>query len=146
MYQAQEMMKPESETTIPNGDLIVFDAECVFCSGFARFMTRHDHANRFRFVSAQSDTGRRLYEKYDLDPEDWSTNIVIVGGKAYLKLAAFCAAMRAIGWPWRILAIADLIPQRFGNWCYDRIAQNRYIFGRRNCPLPSADLRGRLIE
>ncbi|NIZ15494.1 thiol-disulfide oxidoreductase DCC family protein [Phaeobacter sp. HF9A] len=132
--------------TQPLGDLIVFDAECLFSPGFARFMTRHDRAERFRFVAAQSRTGQDIYRAHGLDPFDWSTNIVIVDGTAYTKLAAFCAAMRVIGWPWRALALLRLIPASPGNWIYDRIARNRYAFGRRSCPLPSAALRGRLIE
>lgn len=131
---------------VPDGDLVVFDSECIFCSGFARFMTRHDTTARFRFVAARSGTGRNLYLAHDLDPLDWSTNIVIVDGTAYTKLAAFCAAMRAIGWPWRALTVLNAVPRPLGDWMYDRIAQNRYVFGRRDCPLPSAALKGRLID
>ncbi len=130
----------------PTPDLIVFDADCIFCSGFARIITRYDHAARFRFVAAQSPRGQALYRAHGLDPFDWSTNIVIVDGRAYTKLAAFCAAMRSLGWPWRALGVLDLIPRPLGNWCYDRIAKNRYAFGRRACPLPSAELRGRLLD
>ncbi len=132
--------------TIPSGDLIVFDAACIFCSGFARFLDRHDTGRRFRFVRAQSPTGRELYIAHGLDPDDWSTNIVIVDGRAHTKLAAFCAAMRAIGWPWRALAVLDLVPRRLGDRVYDRIARNRYVFGRRACLLPSTELRGRVID
>lgn len=136
----------EVRMTIPSGDLIVFDAECIFCSGFARFMERHDTRMRFRFVRAQTPTGRGLYLAHDLDPDDWSTNIVIVDGRSYTKMAAFSAAMRAIGWPWKALTLLDLLPGRLGNWLYDRIARNRYLFGRRDCPLPSTALRGRIID
>ena len=130
----------------PTQDLIVFDAECIVCSGFARFITRHDTEARFRFVSAQSPRGQNLYRAHGLDPHDWSTNIVIVKGRAYTRLAAFCAAMHRLGWPWRALILLNLLPQPIGNWLYDRIARNRYAFGRRACPLPSADLRGRLLD
>lgn len=132
--------------SLPAGDLIVFDADCLFCSGFARFMTRHDTAGRFRFVAAQSDTGRRLYLHHGLEPDDWSTNIVIVDDTAFTKMAGFCAAMRAIGWPWRALALLGAMPDHPGNWLYDRIARNRYVFGRRGCPMPSAELKGRLLD
>jgi len=92
------------------------------------------------------ETGYQLYLDHGIDPEDWSTNIVIVDGVAHTKLAAFCAAMRAIGWPWRGLAVLNAIPKPVGNWLYDRIAKNRYMFGRRDCPLPSAALKGRIID
>lgn len=127
-------------------DLIVFDGTCIFCSGFARFMARYDRKARFRFVTAQSETGRVLYRMYDLDPELMETNIVIVEGKAHVKLAAFAAAMTAVGWPWRLMAVLGFIPQPLSDWLYDRIARNRYVFGRRQCVIPSDELRGRIVD
>lgn len=127
-------------------DLIVFDGTCVFCSGFARFMAKHDKRERFRFVTAHSELGRRLYEAHNLDPDLMETNIVIVDGKASVKMAAFAAAMSAIGWPWKALAATNLVPRVISDWIYDRIAQNRYRFGRRECPMPNPQLRARLIE
>ena len=137
------------ETTpglVPQGNLIVFDGICLVCSGFARFMARHDKNAGFRFVDAHSETGRSIYEKYGLDADLMETNIVIVGGTAYTKMASFAAAMRSIGWPWKLLAVFDFLPTSVGNWLYDRIAQNRYRFGRRSCPLPSKELKDRLID
>lgn len=131
---------------LPQGNLIVFDGICLVCSGFARFMARHDKTADFRFVDAQSETGRSLYEKYGLDADLMETNIVIVGGQAYTKMASFTAAMHSIGWPWKLLTVFDFLPIGVGNWLYDRIAQNRYRLGRRACPLPSKELKDRLID
>jgi predicted DCC family thiol-disulfide oxidoreductase YuxK len=127
-------------------DMILFDVTCIFCSGFARFMHRRDSAGRFRFVTAQSATGRALYLKYGLDPDDMTTNIVIVDGVAHTRMAAFAAAMRALGGPWRLAAWPGLLPRRLGDWIYDRIARNRYVFGRRSCAVPPPELKARLIE
>ncbi|WFE91726.1 DCC1-like thiol-disulfide oxidoreductase family protein [Roseibium porphyridii] len=131
---------------LPQGNLIVFDGICLVCSGFARFMARHDKTADFRFVDAQSETGRSLYEKYGLDADLMETNIVIVDGQAYTKMASFTAAMHSIGWPWKLLTVFDFLPIGVGNWLYDRIAQNRYRLGRRACPLPSKELKDRLID
>ncbi|GHC64391.1 thiol-disulfide oxidoreductase DCC family protein [Neogemmobacter tilapiae] len=128
------------------GDLIVFDGLCIFCSGFARFMARHDRAGRFRFVTAQSDLGQRLYREHGLDPVAMVTNIVIVDGVAHQKMAAFAAAMACLPAPWRWARVVGYAPKGPANWVYDRIARNRYVFGRRDCPLPSSALKARLIE
>jgi predicted DCC family thiol-disulfide oxidoreductase YuxK len=128
------------------GDLIVFDGTCVFCSGFAQFMTRHDTARRFRFVTAHSPTGQALYRHHDLDPEEMETNIVIVGGKAYTHMHAFAAAMRTLSWPWKIASIVGLLPDAISKPAYLFIARNRYRIGRRACPMPSPELKARLIE
>lgn len=127
-------------------DLIVFDGACVFCSGFARFMARYDRAERFRFVTAQSRTGQALYLRHGLDPVAMETNIVILEDRAHVRMAAFAAATRSLGWPWRVLALAGVIPQPLSDWLYNGIARNRYRFGRRACPPPSAALRERLVE
>ena len=127
-------------------DLIVFDAQCIFCSGFAKFMNRHDLAGRFRFVGAHSPTGRELYLLHRLDPDLMATNIVIIDDRAFVKMRAFTAAMRAIGKPWSLLTILDAIPLPLADWIYDRIARNRYVFGRHACPMPPPELRARLIE
>ncbi len=127
-------------------DLIVFDGTCIFCSGFARFMARRDRAGRFRFVTAHSPLGRFLYLAHGLDPDLMETNIVIVGGRAHVKMGAFAAAVRALGWPWRGLAALGLLPRGVADPVYDWIAQNRYRFGRQVCVMPSGDLKARLIE
>ena len=133
-------------TNIDHMDLIVFDGTCVFCSDFARFIAKHDTQNRFKFETAQSDLGRRLYLAHGLDPDAMATNIVIVAGKATIKMAAFAAAMSALGWPWKALAVVNFFPTAITDWIYDRIANNRYRFGRRECPMPGPELRARLIE
>eukprot|EP00903_Cladosiphon_okamuranus_P001928 g1926.t1 len=89
-------------------------------------MARRDQKAGFRFVDAHSDTGRALYQAHGLDPDLMETNIVLLDGKAYTKMASFTAAMRSLGWPWRVLTVLDMLPTGFGNWLYDRIAQNRY--------------------
>lgn len=127
-------------------DLILFDGTCVFCSGFARFVVRHDKQDRFRFVTAHSATGRKIYEHYKLDPDLMETNIVIVDGRAHTRMGAFAAAMSALGWPWKLLSVVNLPPRQMTNWVYDRIARNRYRFGRQVCPLPTPELKARLIE
>ncbi|WP_434050959.1 MAG: DCC1-like thiol-disulfide oxidoreductase family protein [Roseibium sp.] len=127
-------------------NLIVFDADCIFCSGFARFMASHDKQADFRFVSARSDLGRTLYIKHDLDPDALETNIVILDGRAYTKMASFAASMKSLGKPWSLLAVVNLLPVSVANWIYDRIARNRYAFGKRSCPLPSRELKDRLID
>ncbi|MHA7777569.1 thiol-disulfide oxidoreductase DCC family protein [Roseibium sp. M-1] len=134
------------EAGLPGGNLIVFDGVCILCSGFARFMAIHNTAAGFRFVDAHSQTGCALYRHFRLDPDLMETNIVILNGKAHTKMASFTAAMKSVGWPWKALAVLDLLPRPVANWLYDRIARNRYRFGRRSCPLPSAALKDRLLD
>ena len=134
-------------TALPTGDVILFDGTCVFCSGFARFIVWADSKKRFRFVTAHSATGRALFEAHQLDPDLIETNIVMVDGKPYMKFRAFAAAMRAIGWPWRIFSLIAYLPRGASDTLYDFVARNRYrIAGQTACPMPSPELKARLIE
>ncbi len=127
-------------------DLIVFDGLCAACSRFVRFVVHHDKAARFSFVTAQSPTGRALYAAHNLDPDEMETNIIIVGGTAHTKMQGLAIAMGTLGKPWSLLAGLRALPKPLGDGLYDLIAASRYFFGRRVCPLPSEDLRNRLIE
>lgn len=129
-------------------DLIVFDHECVFCSGFVRFVFSRDPQYRFNFTAAQSELGQRLYRENGLNTSDFSTNLVFVDGKLYTKMAAFIKVMEVLGRPYSALTFTRFIPVSISNWIYDRIARNRYrIWGRyETCMIPSKELKERVID
>lgn len=133
-------------------DLIVFDGECVLCSAFFRFILRADRAERFHFAHAQSDLGAQIYAALDMPADrsvdDFDTNLVIVDGMIHERLDAFAAAMAAVGWPHKALAVVQFIPEPLRSFLYYRIARNRYaIFGRYDtCMMPDATLRARFID
>lgn len=137
-----------SDAALLEQDLIVFDGSCVLCSGFFRFMLRHDRAGRFAFATAQSPLGQQLYRDLGLPTDDFETNLVIVDGQTYQRLDAFAAAMAALPWPWRALTVCRHLPQAVKDALYHPIARNRYrLFGRQDsCVLPSADIRARFAE
>lgn len=129
-------------------DLILFDGECVLCSGFFRFIVRTDKTQRFHFAHAQSHLGAQFYRALDMPVDDFETNLVIVDGMIYERLDAFAAAMVAVGWPWTALAVIRYIPEPLRGFLYHRLARNRYaIFGRYDtCMMPTPDLHARFID
>lgn len=141
-----QTLPTDLRATVPS-HLIVFDGECVLCSGFFRFMLRHDRAARFHFALAQSPLGARLYTALDLPTQEFETNLVIVDGVIHQKLDAFAAAMGAIGWPWWALSALRFLPAPVKDPAYSVIARNRYrLFGRTpSCMIPDAALRARFL-
>lgn len=133
---------------LENKNLIVFDGECVLCSGFFNFIVRADKKEQFNFAIAQSEFGERLYEYYDLKLDDYDTNLIFIEGKLYERLYAFFAAMKLLGWPYKAVAIFEFLPFKFLDWFYYKIARNRYEwFGRRDaCLIPSPELKARFIN
>lgn len=126
----------------------MFDGECVLCSGFFKFITRVDQDERFHFAHAQSPLGHALFEALGLSTEDYETNLIIVDGRIHTHLDSFAAAMRAVGWPWRMLAIVGVLPGPLKTFAYNRIARNRYaLFGRYDaCMMPDPKLMARFID
>ncbi len=133
---------------LKNKNLIVFDGECVLCSGFFKFMTKVDKQKLFSFATAQSDLGEALYTKYNLKEADYDTNLVFINGKLYERFHGFFACMRLIGGPYKIIAILEYLPNRVLNYIYYKIARNRYsLFGKREtCLVPTVDLKSRFID
>lgn len=141
-----------SDTRVPSfpdgKPLIVFDGVCIFCSGFAKFVLRHDRHNRLNLCTAQSALGRALYLHYGLAPDNYETNIVIRDGQPHFKSDAFFEVMKLLGSAWPLLAILQLFPRAPRNWLYDRIARNRYkLFGKaESCILLPPEHRAKILD
>jgi predicted DCC family thiol-disulfide oxidoreductase YuxK len=127
--------------------VLVFDGVCVLCSGFARFLLRHDKSFAFRLVTAQSPLGQALFRHYGLATDDFETNLVIADGRAYAKLDTVMVAGAHLGGPCRLLSVLRAIPRPIAAWIYDRVARNRYrLFGRTDaCMMPPPESRERFI-
>ncbi len=137
---------PQAVADLPDG-VVVFDGECVLCSGWVRFILRRDSQRRFRFASIQRVPGRSIAARLGIDPDAPATNAVIVDGVAYFKSDSTLAVLeRLTGWQWtRMLRIC---PRFIRDWIYDRIARNRYaLFGRADrCWVPTADQAARFLD
>ena len=127
--------------------IIVFDGHCVLCSGWARVVIRWDVAGRYRLLAAQSPLGQALYRHYGLDARDFETNLLIADGRAFMKSDGSIRMFAGLGWPWRAVSVARLVPQGWRDKGYDAIAKNRFrLFGRADaCLAPTPDIAGRFL-
>ncbi|WP_026612866.1 thiol-disulfide oxidoreductase DCC family protein [Ensifer aridi] len=127
--------------------LIVFDGECIFCSGWVQFVLAHDRHGRYRFLAAQSPLGLALYLHYGLDTTEFESNILIENGVAWFKSDASIRTLSGLGLPWSLAALLRVMPRHFRDPIYDLVAKNRYrIAGRRQtCYVPTSEERGRFI-
>ncbi|MDF7774911.1 thiol-disulfide oxidoreductase DCC family protein [Sphingomonas sp. AOB5] len=127
--------------------VIVFDAMCVLCSANAQFVLRHDRLGHFRLASMQSEAGAALYRRFGIDPADPDTLIVVDGERALRDSNAVFAIWRGLGWPWRMLVIAAVVPRVVRDSVYRWVARNRYrLFGQREtCWMPTPAQRERIL-
>jgi predicted DCC family thiol-disulfide oxidoreductase YuxK len=127
--------------------LLVFDGECVLCSANAAFVLKHDRRLRFRLTAAQGELGQALYRHFGLSTLDYESLLLVQNGVMRRDSDAVLAMLVELGWPWRALGIARLMPPPLRDGLYRLIARNRYrLFGKReSCWVPDAHVRDRVI-
>lgn len=128
--------------------IIVFDGECVFCSGWVKFALKADTRRRYRFMTAQCELGAALYRHYGLDARDYETNILIEDGVAHFRSRGSIKMVAGLGFPWSLAKALSVIPTSIADRLYEFVARNRFrIAGRKSyCYLPSPQDRARFIS
>ena len=123
----------------------LYDGVCVLCSGGVRYTLRHERDHATRFVAIQSAEGRALAERHGIDPDEPDSFLFIEHGQALAKSDGVIGLARHLGGPARLLLLGRLLPKRWRDWLYDRVARNRYsLFGRKQgCELPDPAQRHR---
>ena len=128
--------------------IIVFDARCLLCSGWVRFLLHRRGGDAIRFASMQGATGRRLLLEAGLQPDELRTLLVVEGGRQWQNTAAVLRVLDALGWPWKLAWIGWLIPAPLRDAAYRWVATRRYrLFGRsHNCMLPPPGTAQRFLD
>ena len=132
----------------PGERVVLFDGVCKLCNGWAKFLIRHDVEQRFRLASVQSAEGQSLLAWGGLPTERFDTMALIENGQMLLRSDAVLRIVARLPGPWRLLTWLRVIPRPLRDWCYDRIALNRYrLFGRYDsCLIPNADHARRFLH
>jgi predicted DCC family thiol-disulfide oxidoreductase YuxK len=128
--------------------IVLFDGVCSLCAGSVRFIAKRDKRAIYKFVWAQSETGKELLEWCGLPADFLDTVIYIENGVPYYKSSAALKIATGLSVPWPILAAIGLrMPKSIRDWVYDRIAENRYRwFGRTDvCLVPDKNLTSRFL-
>ena len=126
----------------------VMDATCALCARGAAWIARHDRAQEFTIIPMQSAPGRALLVHYGLDPDDPVSWLYVEGGRAHTSLGAVIRVGRRLGGVWRGLGLLGVMPQRWQDALYVRVARNRYrVFGTADlCTLPDPEVQKRLLR
>ena len=128
--------------------IIVFDAQCLLCNGWVRFLLRHDRRRVFKFASIQGAAGQALLAGAGLKVDGLQTLLLIDGPRTWQHTAAILRVLHALGWPWRLAGVGWLVPGQVRDGLYRWVARNRYrIFGRSEvCILPPPDHARRFLD
>ncbi|CAB1208414.1 thiol-disulfide oxidoreductase DCC family protein [Acinetobacter bouvetii] len=135
-------------TIIQKHDIILFDAICMICNGWAKFLIKHDQHAKFKLVSAQSALGEQILHYYGMSTSHYTTMVVILNGQLHTESTALLKVMQHLGLPFSLMNAGYLMPRPIRDFLYRRVALNRYwLFGQtNNCLIPSAENRPHFLE
>jgi predicted DCC family thiol-disulfide oxidoreductase YuxK len=126
--------------------IVLFDGVCNFCSDSVNFIIDHDRADRFKFAPLQSDIGRELRAKYEVD-ETIDSIVVIEDGRAFTHSSAALRIAKGLGGLWSILYALVVVPRPVRDYFYRLFAKYRYrLFGKKDaCMIPTPEVRARFL-
>lgn len=128
--------------------ILVFDAQCLVCSQWVRFLLRHDRRRVFRFASMQGPTGQRLLREAGLPLVGLDTLLLADGIQRWRHTAAILRVLNTLGWPWKLAWAAWMVRAPLRDALYRLVARNRYrVFGRSEaCFLPPPQDTARFLD
>jgi len=129
--------------------IVVFDTDCVLCSGMVRFVLAHERGPDLLFAGAGSATGIALAKRHGFTRADLNdTFLIIEDGRALTRSDAGIAIARRLRRPWDWLAVLKVIPRPIRDAVYGYVARHRYKwFGRRpSCLVVEPRHRSRFLD
>ena len=127
---------------------LLYDNNCGVCHWAVRFVLRNDPRQRFVFAALNSGVGRSLLQQYAVNQSEDSV-VLIARGRAFLRSDALVQVVRELGWPWRALEVAAILPKGWRDAMYDRFAASRASISRRFglvCTVPRIEERARFLD
>lgn len=127
--------------------IVLFDGVCNFCNGSVNFIIDHDQDDTFRFAALQSDEGVELLKKFDIDPEETDSVILIDDSGANMYSTAALKISKHLGGIYRFGYIFMIVPAFIRDFFYKLFAKYRYrLFGRTDeCRIPTPEERAKFL-
>ena len=124
-------MSDDAAILMQNQKIILFDAQCKLCSAWCNFIIAHDKTTIFKLCSVQSPKGELLLTHFGFSTSEYASMVLVENGKAFTQSHAFFNVVKQLGYPYKLANVFSILPNRFNNWLYDRVALNRYtLFGK----------------
>lgn len=127
--------------------LILFDGVCNLCDASVQFVIKHDKNDVFRYTALQSDLGKEIIKKFNVDRKTDSVLLYTPDDRLYYKSTAALKIAARLGFPRNLLGIFLVVPTFIRNWMYDYIAKNRYSwYGKKEeCMIPTPELKSKFL-
>jgi len=133
-----------------NKQLILFDGVCNLCNSSVLYVIKRDKKNKFLFAPLQSDVGKEVIKKFNINTEKTDSILLYnpVKDKITYRSTAALLVAKHLGLPSNLLAIFLIVPAFIRNWVYNFIAKNRYKwYGKKeSCMIPTPELKAKFID
>lgn len=133
-----------------NKQLILFDGVCNLCNSSVLYVIKRDKKNKFLFAPLQSDVGKEVIKKFNINTEKTDSILLYnpVKDKITYRSTAALLVSKHLGLPSNLLAIFLIVPAFIRNWVYNFIAKNRYKwYGKKeSCMIPTPELKAKFID
>lgn len=128
--------------------VILFDGVCNFCNSTVNFIIRQDKEKIFRFAALQSEAGKKIKNKFGIDPAETDSFLLIENGKLYTHSTAGLKLYNRLPWYWKWTQLFWIVPAFVRDGVYKFIARNRYKwFGKKEeCMIPSPSVKERFLD
>ena len=133
--------------------LLLYDGTCGLCHRLVRAVLERDGVGVFHFASLQSPVAAELLARLSGGRSLGDTFVVVANHQGHrsallTKGSAAIFVLKALGWPWKVVAAFGVLPTAALDRAYDVMARHRYrIFGRRDhCVLPTPEHKRRFLD
>lgn len=124
--------------------ILLYDANCPFCQFWVIFLVKHDSKDYFR-LSPISEKWQSILAPFPNSLQLPETVAVWYNHKLLTQSDAVLFIAKHLPWPYRIWSIFSIVPLGLRNSIYRFVAKNRLKL-KKECPLPSPELRDRIKE
>ena len=128
--------------------IILFDGHCNLCESSVLFVIKYDKKEEFRFVSLQSDLGKKILHHIGMDSKHIDSIVLYEPGIAYYyKSQAALEIAKSLGGIFHFGTLFRIIPNGIRNWVYDYVAKNRYKwYGKKElCMIPTPEIQSKFL-
>ena len=125
--------------------VIFFDGVCNLCNASVQFVIEHDQKDQFHFTALQGAYTQEILPKFDADPKQLNTILLLEDGKLYTKSSAALKIAKKLSGLLPLLYVFYILPKFIRDWFYDLIAKNRYRWWGKeeSCWVPTPALKSK---
>ena len=131
-----------------NEKIVYYDGLCGLCDGSISLILKFDKKHILKYSSLQGNSGQILLKQLNKELHEFDTVLFKVNDQVYTKSTAVFKIIDSVGGWIKILKIFNLLPTKFNDWVYSKIAKNRFkYFGKlKSCDISKFNIPGQFID